>query len=144
MDNIKSKMIKEIAENLDCGYDCYYNLKTNELISIPNSSQVFDQQQFEEVFQEDLDKIKKQQSDFIKIEVLESFESFKIMEKFKEGLSDNCFQQEISSLLKNKKPFQNFKHLIDNSEYRQAWFDFKQKELEKMVEERINNGKYSR
>ncbi len=138
MDSVKSKIIKEIAGDLDCGYDIHDNHKTNELISIPNSSQVFDQQQFEEVFQEDLDKINKQKSGFIKIEVLESYESFKILGKFKEELSDKSFQKEINSVFK-KNPFQNFKHLIDNSDYRQMWFNFKQKELERIVEKRVNS-----
>ena len=36
--------------------------------------------------------------------------------------------------MNNRKPFANFKNIIDNSgEFRQQWFDFKQKQLEKYV-----------
>ena len=37
------------------------------------------------------------------------------------------------NILENKKPFQNFKNKIDQSHFRQDWFDFKQKEIEKKV-----------
>ncbi len=137
MDNSKQNIIREIAQELDCGNDCYYNLKTNEIIAIPNFSQISDEEEFKEVFQADLEKINKRKSDFIKIEVLESFESFKIMERFVEQLNDHDFKSELQDLLLNKKPFQNFKHKIDHSDFRQSWFDFKQSELEKTVENQL-------
>lgn len=40
MEYSKSKIIKEIAQELDCGNDCYYNPKTGEIISIPNFAQL--------------------------------------------------------------------------------------------------------
>jgi hypothetical protein len=134
MDNSKQNIIREIAQELDCGNDCYYNSKTNEIIAIPNLSQISDEDLFKEAFEEDLEKISQRKSDFIKIEVLESFESFKIMERFVEQLNHPDFKSELQDLLRNKKPFQNFKHKIDHSDFRQSWFDFKQAELEKTVE----------
>ena len=138
MKNSKSKIIKEIAQELDCGNDCYYNSKNSDIVTIPNFSQISDEQEFQDVFGADLKKINEQKADFIKIEVLESFESFKIMERFIEQLSDQNFKSELQYLLLNKKPFQNFKHNIDHSNFRQAWFDFKQSELEKIVKNQLN------
>ena len=43
-------IIKEIAQELDCGNDCYFNLKTKKIIAIPNLSQVFDEEEFKEAF----------------------------------------------------------------------------------------------
>jgi hypothetical protein len=37
--------------------------------------------------------------------------------------------------LNNRKPFANFKYHIDNSDYRQDWFDFKKHYLEAYVKE---------
>ena len=74
MDNSKQNIIKKIAQELDCGFDCYYNSKTNEIITIPNFSHIEDEDDFKEAFREDLEKIKNHQADFIKIEVLQSFE----------------------------------------------------------------------
>ncbi|OAD44855.1 UPF0158 family protein [Polaribacter atrinae] len=143
MDNSRQNIIKEIAQELDCGNDCYYNPKTNELITIPNFGEMFDEDEFRESFGMELKKVKKNKADFIKIEVLESFESFKIMERFITQIANEQFQAELEIILERKKPFQNFKNTIDNSDYRQNWFDFKQNELEKIVETQLNRGKAS-
>ena len=137
----KSNIIKEIAQELDCGNDCYYNSKTDEIIAIPNFSIISDDEAFMECFGADLKKVKKNKTDIIKIEVLESFESFKIMERFVDQIFDSQFKSELEIILRNKKPFQNFKNRIDNSNKRQEWFDFKENELEKIVETQLNRGK---
>jgi hypothetical protein len=138
MANSSKNIIKEIAENLDCGFNCYYNSNTNEIVTIPNFSNISDEEEFKEIIQEGLEKVNKQKADFVKFEVLESFESFKIMERFVEQISDQQFKLELKNILQKKKPFQNFKYLIDNSDYRQKWFDFKQIELERIVEKQLN------
>ncbi|SHK06006.1 UPF0158 family protein [Pseudozobellia thermophila] len=143
MDNSLKNIIKEIAQNLDCGYNCYYNSKTNEILTIPNFDNASDEQEVKEHFRDDLNKIDEQKSDFIKFEVLESFESFKIMQRFSEQMSDQNFKSKLKSILENKKPFQNFNKTIDNSDFRQEWFDFKENELEKIVETQLNRGKAS-
>jgi hypothetical protein len=137
MDNLKQNIIREIAQELDCGNECYYNLKTNEIIAIPNFSQVSDEEEFKEIFRKDLEKINGNKTGFIKIEIPESFQSFRIMERFIVQLNDQNFKSELQDILGNKKPFRNFKNTIDQSEFRQSWFDFKQKELEKIVENQL-------
>ncbi|WP_139856817.1 UPF0158 family protein [Aequorivita sinensis] len=143
MDSSNQNIIKEIAQELDCGNDCYYNPKTNELITIPNFGEMLDEDEFRESFGAEFKKVKKNKADFIKIEVLESFESFKIMERFITQIADEQFQAELEIILERKRPFQNFKNTIDNSDYRQNWFDFKQNALEKIVETQLNRGKAS-
>jgi len=135
MVNSNENIIKEIAENLDCGNDCYYNQKTNEIIAIPNFSQVMDDEEFKKAFKGDIKKIKSQKADYIKFEVLESIESFKIMERFVDQLPDENYKSELENILQRKSPFGNFKHSINHSNFRQNWFDFKQNELELIVEE---------
>lgn len=135
--SLKENIIKEIAQELDSGFDCYYNSKNDEIIAIPSFSQFSDQDDFKEAFRDSLEKIEKNQTDFIKFEVLESFESFKILEHFVEQLPDQNLKSELESILVNKQPFQNFKHKVDHSDFRQSWFDFKQSELEKIVENQL-------
>ena len=144
MQNSKSAIIKEIAQELDCGNNCYYNSKTDEIIVIPNFSNITDEDEFQECFKADLKKVKKNKADLIKIEVLESFESFKIMERFIDQISDTQFKSKLENILQKRKPFQNFKNSIDNSDFRQQWFDFKKLELERIVETQLNRGKSSR
>ena len=125
MDNLKQNIIKNIAQELDCGCDCYLNVKTNEVIAIPGNIYTSDQ--------EDFTRIENNRTDFIKFDVLESYESFKIMELFVHQLTDENLKAELREVLKDKKPFQNFKNKIDQSHFRQDWFDFKQREIEKKV-----------
>ena len=139
MANSNKNIIKEIAENLDCGFNCYYNPNTNEIVTIPNFSHISDEEEFKEIIQAGLEKVNKQKADFVKFEVLESFDTFKIMERFVEQITDQQFKSELEDILQKKKPFQNFKYLIDNSDYRQKWFDFKQRELERIVENQLNH-----
>ena len=138
MDNSKSNIIKEITQELDCGNNCYYNSKTNEIIAIPDFSQILDDEEFKELFRENLTKVNNKKKDFIKIKVPESYKSFKIMERFIEQVTDQNFQLKMENILQRKNPFQNFKHAIDNSIFRQKWFDFKQSELEKIVKSQLN------
>jgi hypothetical protein len=137
MDNSKQSVVREIAQELDCGNECYYNMKTSEIIAIPHFSQISDEEEFKEIFREHLEKINQKKENFIKIEILESFESFKIMERFIQQLNDQNLKLELQDVLQQKKPFQNFKHKIDQSNFRQSWFDFKQNELEKIVENQL-------
>ena len=139
MANSNKNIIKEIAENLDCGFNCYYNPNRNEIVTIPNFSHISDEEEFKEIILAGLEKVNKQKADFVKFEVLESFDTFKIMERFVEKITDQQFKSELEDILQKKKPFQNFKYLIDNSDYRQKWFDFKQRELERIVENQLNH-----
>ena len=38
-----------------------------------------------------------------------------------------------------RKPFRNFKYVIDGSEYRQKWFDFRRIQLERLVTDYLNS-----
>ena len=141
MENSKSKIIKDIAENLNCGNNCHYNFKTDEIVAIPNFSYDWDEEEFQELYKSDLERVTKHKADFIKIAVLESFESFKIMERFVNQMPENKLKSELEGILQKKKPFQNFKDLIEQSDYRKLWFEFKQNELEKIVEKDLERGK---
>lgn len=133
------KIIAEIAQEIDSGSDCYYNLKTEEIIAVPNSSLVDDEQMFQEIFGEDLKKVKKNKKDYIKIEPLQSFESFEIMENFAHQIPHNQLQSKLQDILHQRKPFQNFKNIVENSDFRQTWFDFKKVKLEKIVEAKFDD-----
>tara|TARA_R100000655_G_C2948852_1_gene186961 strand:+ start:360 stop:812 length:453 start_codon:yes stop_codon:yes gene_type:complete len=145
MDKLDQNIIKEIAQQLDCGNECFFNQKTKELICIPNADLMAtgDEEYYKEVFKDDLEKVKSQKKDLIKFEILESFESFKIMEDFKNQIKEAEFKEKLNQALNRRKPFQNFKYLIDNWEYREDWFEFKQKELEKIVLEIMNRNNAS-
>ena len=101
MDNFKQNIIKDIVQELDCGFDCYYNSKTGEIIGIPNFSKFINEQDFKAVFCDSLEKIENNKSDFIKFEALKSFESFRIMERFADQVADLKIKAELEYVLTN-------------------------------------------
>ena len=134
MDKNRQPIIKAIAQELDCGFDCWYHPQTGELLTIPGLSYSLDKDDFREAFKETLERIASQKKELIKFEALKPFESFRIMEAFVRQLPDSKLQAELEIILAHKKSFKNFKIAINLSNYRACWFNFKQEELEKIVE----------
>ena len=132
-----AKVVSEIAGYLDAGMVCFLNLNTLEMEYVPNSL-MLDPEEFEmmtgETF-ESMDYKYPTWENSLTFEPLESRESFKIMQKFTNNVDDKKLQNKLAYALNNRKPFANFKFHIDNSEYRQQWFDFKKHYLEVYVKE---------
>ncbi len=84
---------------------------------------------------EDQTKIKKDESNYKKIDPPKPFESYNIMKQFAESLPKGVkLRIELTQALNKQKPFQHFKFVIDHAgEYRQKWFDFKNEKLVEYV-----------
>lgn len=137
---LTEKQIAEIADELDCGMRCFYNLKTGEIKTIINSDNWIgaDEEPWEEVWNE----IEDNWDDYFEFKGLESHESFQIMADFAENIENKRLQNNLINALNRRKPFQNFKWHIDNSgEYRQQWFDFKKMRYIEWVKEQIEINK---
>lgn len=122
--NLTEQQIIEIADNLEAGLNCYFNLKTGEIKTILN----FDSWQGadEEPWEEDINEIEENGSDYYQFEGMESRDSFRLMADFIDTIDEQKLANRLINALNRRKPFQNFKWEIDNSgEYRQQWFDFK-------------------
>lgn len=121
---LSEKEIEEIAENLECGMRCYYNVKTGAIRTIINFDNYIGGD--EEPWEEDIKEIEDNWEDYFEFEGFESRESFRIMADFAEEVDNEKLQQKLFDALNRRKPFQNFKWEIDNSgEYRQKWFDYR-------------------
>lgn len=68
---------------------------------------------------------RKWQNSYIRIQKMNSNQSFRVMEAFLENIKSESLREKLDNALRVSKPFRNFKYLIDNSDYRQNWFDFK-------------------
>ena len=128
------EIVKDIAEKIDCGLVCFLNPDTMEMeevdpnfINDPEEYEAITGEKYEGQFQNS------NWENCIEIEPLESSESFQIMEQFVDEIEDKKLQNKLISALKNRKPFSHFKQIIDNSEYREYWFKFKQRKLEELV-----------
>ncbi len=126
------KSVSSIADSLLAGFNCYFNPDTLEVEDVP-AGLIYDPEEFEAQTGETLDTWKSKHGEWercIEIEPMESRESFKVMEYFADDMEDIDFRNKLIHALTNRKPFANFKYLVENSEYRQEWFDFRQKEWE--------------
>lgn len=121
---LTEKQIEEIAENLECGMRCFYNLTSGEIKTILNFNNWIGAD--EEPWEEELEEIEEHWDDYFEFVGFESHESFQIMVDFAESIDDHRLQNRLIGALNKRKPYQHFKWEIDNSgEFRQQWFDYK-------------------
>jgi hypothetical protein len=137
MTPITPAQIKEIAEQIDCGFRCFIHKENGELIFLPDEQSYPGTEM--EFWEEELEKVEENFTDYFVIDTLEPHESFTIMEDFVETLPDSeSLKGRLIQALNQHKPFQQFKSVIDNSgAFRQQWFDFKERKLQEWVEEHI-------
>ncbi len=138
MTSFSQEQIKEIAEQLDCGFRCFLNKNNNELMFVPDFDKFTSMDT--EFFEEDLEKLDNNFQDYLEIEALTSRDSFQIMAKFVDNIDDtNNIKNKLINALNKKKPFREFNFVIDNSgEYRQQWFDFKNGKLKEWVQDKLD------
>ena len=138
MSTLTQEQIKEIAEQLNLGFKCYWNINNGELLFIPDELKYPDIEI--EAWSDQIEKLNNNFNEYKEIDSLESYDSFEIMVDFVETLSDsNVLKDKLKDALNRNNPFREFKFLIDNSgEYRQKWFDFKNMKLKEWVVKRIN------
>ena len=121
--NYSDKTIKEIADLIDCGHLCFLNKKNENIEYHPKEIDLFFDE--ENPWQDVIDKIENNKNEYIRIEQMDSNQSFRVMEYFIEKIESEQLRKKLVIALNRPKPFRNFKYLIDNSDYRQNWFDYK-------------------
>ena len=138
------KLINGIAQSINAGLVCYVNMQTMEMIEIYKEMfDVYDldfedkeEDEIDEVakvLKNDLDKIESWDKK-LEIEPLYSNESYKIMEYFiGDIIPKGSLQEKLYNAINRRKPFANFRYIVDDSEYLQDWYDYKQNYLEKHV-----------
>ncbi len=130
------EQIKEIAEQLDCGFRAFYHKQNGELIFVPNMEKHYDMDKT--AWKEEFTKLRKK-SAFQEIEAMESNDSFSVMEDFATQVNGIKLQEELFNALNRKHPFREFKFVIDNAgEYRNTWFNFKNKTYQEWVQNQID------
>ncbi len=131
--------IKEIADMVDSGFRCMVHKQTGELLYIPDECKLPDIDF--DAFNEEIEKFESSPFDYTVIMPMESRESFKIMEDFAEELYDsNPLKRKLFDALSRKRPFANFKWVIDNSgDYREKWFKFKDERMIQWVREQLES-----
>lgn len=136
MRQITNNQIKEIASQLDCGFRCFLERTTGELVFIPDTDKYPDLEV--ETWSNEIEKIESDNNDFAEIEPLESRDTYTIMAQFVVSVTDLDLKNKLISALNKRSPFREFKFVIDYSgDYRQKWFDFKNLKIQDWVREKI-------
>lgn len=123
-------VVKEIAGSIQCGMICYFNPETLQIVE--------NLDEYEMETGEAFDTAYSNWEKCIVVNPMDSHDSFQIMERFTEKVDDLRFQNQLYNILNNRRPFANFKQLIENSDYRQDWFDFRDQQTELYVWEMIS------
>jgi Uncharacterised protein family (UPF0158) len=139
--NFTQEQIKEIAEYLDTGFRAFYHKKTGELIFVPDMNKNIGMD--EEAWEEELEKSEENFMDYQEMDAMQSSDSFKVMEDFAEQISDVKLKKQLINALEKRKPFREFKFVVDDSLERQNWFAFKEKCYMEWVEKQLERLSYS-
>ena len=126
MNRTAAENIKEIAEQLDCGFRVFIHNTTKQLLFVPNENNYPDiDLQF---WGKELKRLQNNFADYYEIEKWTTSEAFEMMSAFANQVTDNKLKSRLLCALKNNKPFRAFKFIIDNSgNFREQWFHFKEK-----------------
>ena len=125
---LKQSQIREIAQELEAGMKVFINRHDLEIKSILDWEEMIDDN---DLWEEEYKKIETEWTNYIEIEKLGSRESFKVMQDFAEKVDNN----DLKIVLQGKSPFANFKAIVETSEYRNAWFEFRTLKHEEYVRE---------
>lgn len=129
---LSQNQINEIVQDLDCGFVCYVNKDTHEFKSVIEDDMYSD----EEPWKEDLEEIKNNWKNYVKIEKMSSNDAFQIMDAFTSQVENEEIKRKLVSALNRGKPFKNFKYIVDNHEdTRQHWFKFKAYKYQEWVKD---------
>lgn len=120
--NPSKEDINEIVSILEMDVICFFHRPTGTIESFPDPDTMdFDR----EVWQEAIDKVNADKKNYTRFDTMDSHYGFKTMEAFALSLDDLEFRNGLNEQLSRNKPFNRFKRMVDESDYRQDWFDFK-------------------
>jgi len=120
---------------------CFLNPDTLETESVPGAAyDSYECGDFDEYYQEVYRKVERWEN-CVRIDPPEPRESFGIIERFiRDCIPDDAgIKGRLWEAVSGRKPFRNFKYVIDGSEYRQKWFDFRRVQLEQLVADYLNS-----
>lgn len=126
--------IKEIAELIDCSEVVYLHKETNQILSYPIPGDgAYDSEEFEYLMQQVMDVVDFAPEMYIRFNPLESRESYKIMEAFVETVKDGQLQGRLQGALTGRKPFRQFRDVVETAGVVYDWYDFRDAYLQMYV-----------
>jgi hypothetical protein len=131
---INSTQIQEIIDGLLAGDNVYINKETLEIANLPD---IDDLEGDTELWEQEITRIESEWSDYALITRMESKDGFKVMADFTDIVDDIKLKEDLIRTLNRKGPFANFKAVVESSDYKQKWFDFRNVRYEEYVKEQL-------
>ena len=127
----RDKFYREVGEAMSMGDSrCFINNETLK-VDIHASEEYFDSNDMEDSAEEATNNPEK----FLLLKPISSRDAFETMEAFINTVKNKYLQNRLMQAIDQKKPFANFKKIIDNSIERQNWFDFRDKAYAEIAKE---------
>mgnify|MGYP006303068905 FL=1 len=123
-----------MAQYLEAGMKIFINRDTLEYTTILDWDVIIDPEPWEE----EMEKIENEWSNYVIIRCMESHEVFKIMVEFVDKVEEPRLREDLIKILNRKSPLANFKAEIECSDYREDWFDYRIKRYEKHLKENLD------
>ena len=137
---ISHDTLDDIAGELDAGFHVYLNLDTGDYQNIiPMEGEMFHHmdKKMKEMEKEKLNEVENNWENYIVLEEMNSDEAYLVMKKFAEQIPEEKFRDKVLTILDLRKPFANFKDLVEPSKYREHWFDFKKQQYIEYVKDQL-------
>ncbi len=134
---LNEKELNSIAQDIQMGLAVFFHKITHEIVVLPGDQFLFYDT---ESWQESIDKVENDRTSYIRVDQMSSCDSFNVMEKFAYSIPDEKFKEKLLNVLEKRKPFRNFKYEIDESDYREDWFAFRDKANMEHVQQMIDWG----
>ena len=131
---LTSNDINSIAQDLLSGLKVFLNRETLEYRPILDLDDVDDT----EFWDEEIEKIENEWTDYIILDKMESRDAFNIMEDFIYEITDPLLKENVIKILSRKSPFANFKAEVESSSHRQKWFEFRTMKYEEYIKEKLD------
>ncbi len=130
--------LKEIAGTLDTGMHCFYHLPTGVLETYPDELRMMGDTD-DPIWDEAKDKVRKNIDSYLAFEAMNSHESMKVIRVFIANIDDDGIRLRFEDAVNFKKPFQNFKQLLNNYiDLREQWFVYKDAQYIAHVQEQLD------
>jgi hypothetical protein len=130
---INPKIISEIAQQLEAGMKVYLNKDTHEIKSIFDWDEITDY----ELVEKEENEILQEWSNYVEFTKMESHEAFDVMEEFAVEIENINLREEVLKVLGRKRPFANFKAIVETSDYRDKWFEFRRKKYIEYIKKQL-------
>jgi hypothetical protein len=137
--SLDKKTTKEIVSELEIGMVCFLHKQTGVPKYVIDDTDPFAADSLA-LWQEDLDEINNNRDQYIKIEKMSSRETYQIMLDFTKNIKQISLQEKLFDLLNQRKPFRNFKHIVESDEVlAQSWFDFRHQQYTVWINKQLED-----